>query len=85
MSRLNSPYTLDELELLVEVLKEKDALELFVRSMGSSGILYMLGKIPRNSWLSGSFNWDLTPEGWYFWQEINNDWLYRLDGVEECY
>lgn len=67
------------------VLAKWSCRDQFLRNWGNQNLLFvtdpsfkMWKKIrkcyPWYAWLSKSFNWSITPEGYDFWKKINEEW-----------
>ena len=78
-------YKMNAQELFKKFLKEKGVYELYCQNFDenyANGSLYTnMGKIRgSHRFLTFAFDWEQSADGWYFWQNINNEWRSARNG-----
>lgn len=67
-------------ERFIQFLIDNDSLYNFKRQVSDMSLVASLEPV---DWILMSFDWDNTPEGGEFWEELNSKWYKELMGCYE--
>lgn len=64
-------------EQFFKFLKRNDIYGKFLNNINNVGrkIKYFFERADKSAYVSSAFNWDRTPEGFKYWDDINRKWL----------